>query len=62
MSRPFKLEIAESEAELKKRLQFAREAIHLSGAENFLAAYAGKTVTRENSIRVSMRSRFFNDA
>ncbi len=28
MSRPFKLEIAESEAELKKRLQFAREAIH----------------------------------
>jgi transposase len=28
MSRPFKLEIAESEAELKKRLQHAREAIH----------------------------------
>lgn len=28
MSRPFRLEITESEAELKKRLQFAREAIH----------------------------------
>ncbi len=28
MSRPFKLEIAESEADLKKRLQHAREAIH----------------------------------
>jgi transposase len=28
MSRPFKIEITESEAELKKRLQQAREAIH----------------------------------
>jgi len=28
MSRPFKLAIAESEADLKKRLQHAREAIH----------------------------------
>jgi transposase len=28
MSRPFKIEITESEADLKKRLQHAREAIH----------------------------------
>jgi hypothetical protein len=28
MSRPFNIEISESEAELKKRLQHVREAIH----------------------------------
>jgi hypothetical protein len=34
----------------------------LSGAENFLESQVEKTVTRENSILVSNRARFFKEA
>jgi hypothetical protein len=44
------------------KLEVSEEGLVLSGAENFSESQVGKTVTRENSIRVSKSFRFLSEA